>query len=210
VRANAAWSLGFAAAAHAQPARAALSRALGDRDAGVIGNAAVAIGRLSRAQPSLASSALCGALLRDPRATVREQAVRGLALARASCSDGAAAALLSRDPRARVRRAAAELLLRSSPGTAEQRLLARCQEGDPHALVADTCGLPARPDIAHTEPATVLIVPSSGDEPTPGAPFALLLPDGGLRLGVADRRGAVHEPRAPSGNVELLPFTGGD
>lgn len=210
VRANAAWSLGFAAAAHAQHARAALSRALGDRDAGVIGNAAVAIGRLSRAQPSLASSALCGALLRDPRATVREQAVRGLALARASCSDGAAAVLLSRDPRARVRRAAAELLLRSSPGAAEQRLLARCQEGDPHALVADTCGLPARPDIAHTEPATVLIVPSSGDEPAPGAPFALLLPDGGLRLGVADRRGAVHEPRAPSGNVELLPFTGGD
>jgi hypothetical protein len=57
---------------------------------------------------------------------------------------------------------------------------------------------------------TVLIVPSSGDEPTPGAPFALLLPDGSLRLGIADRRGAVHEPRATSGNVELLPFTGGD
>lgn len=210
VRANAAWSLGFVAPSEAAAARAALARALGERDAGVVGNAAVALGRLSRGAPDSAARALCGSLLRDARATVREQALRGLALARAHCSEGAAAALLSHDPRARVRRAAAELLLRASPGPAEQRLLARCQEGDPHALVADTCGLPARPDTTQTEPVTVLIVPRSGDDPTPGAPFALLLSDGSLRLGVADRRGAVHEPRAASGDVELLPFTGGD
>lgn len=210
VRANAAWSLGFAAAVDGSAARTALGRALRDRDASVVGNAAVAIGRLARGQASSAASALCGPLLSDPRATVREQALRGLALARASCSDGAAGRLLARDPRARVRRAAAELLLRTSSGAADQRLLARCRDSDPHALVAETCGLPARPDIAQAEPATVLIVPSSGDEPTPGAPFALLLADGALRLGVADRRGAAHEPRAPSGSIELLPFTGGD
>jgi hypothetical protein len=133
-----------------------------------------------------------------------------LALARASCSDGLPQQLLVRDPRARVRRAAAELLLRASPGASEQRLLARCQESDPHALVAEACGAAARPDATDFEPVTVLIVPVSRDEPTPGAPFALLFADGGLRLGVADRRGAVHAPRAVQGTFELLPYTGGD
>jgi HEAT repeat protein len=210
VRANAAWSLGFAAKSEVSGARAALGKALADRDASVVGNAAVSLGRLARGQPSSASGPLCGALLRDGRATVREQALRGLALARASCSDAAPSRLLSRDTRARVRRAAAELVLRAAPGLADQRLLLRCQESDPHALVADACAGTARPDSTATEPATVLIVPSSGDEPAPGAPFALLMADGGLRLGVADRRGAVHEPRAPVGTLELLPVTGGD
>jgi hypothetical protein len=57
---------------------------------------------------------------------------------------------------------------------------------------------------------TVLIVPSLGGEPTPAAPFALLWSDGGLRLGSADRRGAVHEPRAAQGAIELLPYSGGE
>jgi hypothetical protein len=76
--------------------------------------------------------------------------------------------------------------------------------------VAEACAGQPRPDTTTTEPATVLIVPSSGGEPTPAAPFALLWPDGSLRLGSADRRGAVHEPRAPQGAIELLPYTGGD
>jgi HEAT repeat protein len=210
VRANAAWSLGFVAAERSATTRAALGRALKDRDATVIGNAAVSLGRLSRREPKLASAALCSGLLRDARATVREQALRGLALAHASCSDGLPQQLLARDPRARVRRAAAELVLRTAPGTAERRLLARCQESDPHAVVAEACAVAARPDRTETEAVTVLIVPVSRDEPTPGAPFALLFADGGLRLGVADRRGAVHEPRAAKGAFELLPYTGGD
>jgi hypothetical protein len=171
---------------------------------------AVSLGRLGRGQPSSASDLLCGALLRDPRATVREQALRGLALAGANCRDAAPSSILSRDNRARVRRAAAELLLRAAPGPAEQRLLLRCQESDPHAQVAEACASAARTEPSASEPATVLIVPSSGDEPAPGAPFALLLADGALRLGVADRRGAVHEPRAPVGSLELLPVAGGD
>jgi cellulose synthase operon protein C len=210
VRANAAWSLGFIGAEGSGPARAALGRALKDRDPSVIGNAAVSLGRLSRGQAKLAAAVLCGGLLRDERATVREQTLRGLALARASCSDGQPQQLLVRDPRARVRRAAAELLLRTSPGASEQRLLSRCQDSDPHALVAEACGAAARPDLTEVEPVTVLIVPVSRDEPTPGAPFALLFADGGLRLGVADRRGAVHAPRAAKGRFELLPYTGGD
>ena len=210
VRQNAVWSLGFAEAAGAAEARRSLERAFGDRDAAVVGNAAQALGRLLKAQPAVAGGVLCGKLLRDARATVREQALRGLALARASCSDGAPAQLLSRDPRARVRRAAAEVLLRASAQGAERRLLTRCQESDTHATVAEACAAQPRPDAAASEPATVLIVPSSGGEATPAAPFALLWPDGSLRLGSADRRGAVHEPRAPQGSIELLPYTGGE
>jgi hypothetical protein len=86
----------------------------------------------------------------------------------------------------------------------------RCQEGDTHALVAETCAGAARPDQLEVEPSTVLIVPSTGGDPTPGAPFALLWPDGALRMGLADRRGGVHEARAPHGAVESLPYVGGD
>lgn len=210
VRRNAVWSLGFSEPRAAPEARRALERALRDRDASVVGNAAVALGRLLRTQPALVSSLLCGAPLRDARASVREQALRGLALARADCGDHAPAALLARDPRARVRRAAAELLLRLPSPSGERRLLARCQETDVDAVVAETCGGQARADIVATEPATVLIVPGLGGEPTPAAPFALLWPDGSLRLGSADRRGAVHEPRAAQGSIEILPFASGD
>lgn len=210
VRQNAAWSLGFAAAAELPQAQRALERALKDRDAAVVGNAALGLGRLLRGQPVQAQAALCSGLLRDPRAVVREQALRGLQLARVGCSDGAPGQLLSRDPRARVRRAAAELLLRVAPGTVERRLLSRCEETDPHALVADACAAKARPDVAQVEPATLLIVAGSAGEPTPGAPFAVLWPDGSLRLGAADRRGVVHEPRAPEGAIELLPHAGGE
>ncbi len=208
VRANAAWSLGFAPTSEA--ARRALSAALEDRDAAVIGNAAVSLGRLSREHATWASDALCGGLLRDARALVREQALRGLALASRSCADGFPAQLLTTDPRARVRRAAAELLLRASPGTAERRLLSRCEESDPVASVADACGSVARATQLPPEPITVLIVPSAGPEAVPGAAFALLWADGGLRVGSADRRGAVHEAKAPRGSVELLPYAGGD
>lgn len=210
VRSNAAWSLGFAAAEQAPAAEKALAAALRDREANVVGNAAVSLGRVLRSRPESAASALCGSLLRDPRASVREQTLRGLSLSRARCSDGYPAQLLVSDPRARVRRAAAELLLRTSPQPSERRLLWRCQESDTHAVVAEACAAPARPDGSEIEPLTVLIVPSPGADATPFAPFALLLTDGSLRLGSADRRGGVHEARAPKGEPELLPYTGGD
>ena len=78
------------------------------------------------------------------------------------------------------------------------------------ALVAETCAGAPRPSSLEVGPSTVLIVPSTGGDPTPGAPFSLLWPDGGLRLGSADRRGGVHEARAPHGAVESLPYVGGD
>jgi HEAT repeat protein len=210
VRANAVWSLGFVASADGVLARQALARALSDREAPVVGNAAVSLGRLARNSPETTAAALCGALLRDVRGSVREQALRGLALAKVSCGDGYPKKLLASDARAGVRRAAAELLLRASPQAAERRALARCQDSDTHALVADACAAAPRVDVSEIEATTVLIMPSSGASPIPGAPFALLWADGGLRLGSADRRGAVHEAEAPKGPVELLPYAGGD
>jgi hypothetical protein len=210
VRANAAWSLGFAPADASDRARAALSGSLKDAEAAVVGNAAVSLGRLARGRAESARAALCGAPLRDARASVREQALRGLALAGAACEDGRPGQLLAADPRGRVRRAAAELLLRTNPGSAERRLLARCEDTDPLASVADACAGAARPSELPEQPVTVLVVPSAGAEAVPGAAFALLWADGGLRLGSADRRGAVHEPRAPEGPLELLPYAGGD
>lgn len=210
VRANAVWSLGFVDGGEGLVARAVLEQAFKDHEAAVVGNAAVALGRLSRAHPEPAAAGLCGPILHDPRASVREQALRGLALARARCSDGYPSTLLGSDPRARVRRAAAELLLQNGPQAAERRLLSRCQDSDTHAMVAEACGGAARPDVTDVEPTTVLIVPSTEAEPTAGAPFALLWADGSLRLGSADRRGGVYEPRAPSGGVESLPYAGGD
>jgi cellulose synthase operon protein C len=209
VRQNAAWSLGFVETSSAGPARSALLRALEDRDVAVSGNAAVSLGRLGRGDAA-AIAALCGAPLTDARASVREQALRGLALSGGSCPDGKPAQLLAGDGRARVRRAAAEVLKRGELGARERRLLQRCEESDPHAVVALTCGSPLTPPPAEVESLTLLIVPSEGAEPVPGAAFSLLFSDGGLRLGSADRRGGVHEPRAPLGGVELLPYAGGD
>jgi cellulose synthase operon protein C len=210
VRANAAWALGFAPPAAAAQAAAALTRALGDREAPVVGNAAVSLGRLARGEPGQAVATLCGAPLGDARESVREQALRGLQLAGARCADGVELRLLARDPRARVRRAAAELARSGTPGPAEIAALARCEQSDPHSVVAEACAAPARQAPTERRPATVLVVPEAGQEGIPAASFALLFADGGVRLGAADRRGAVFEPRAPRGPLELLPVTGGD
>ena len=212
VRENAVWSLGFVDATGADSARKALQQALQDRDAAVVGNAAISLGRLSRNRSQSPGDALCGQLLRDPRASVREQALRGSWRWRTPIAPMARqAARLGSDSRARVRRAAAEVLLRAATTpAAELQSLRRCQENDTHAMVAEACAGGPRPDGLAVEPTTVLIVPSAADEPAAGAPFELLWADGGLRLGSADRRGGVHEPRAPRGAVELLPYAGGD
>jgi hypothetical protein len=153
---------------------------------------------------------LCTTLLQDSRASVREQALRGLTLGHLACPDPKLTLLAFHDARARVRRAAAELLLSGKPGSDERKLLDRCAETDPSANVAEICGSPARPEPTEVSASTVLVVPSGGGSPTPGAPFGVLWADGALRLGNADRRGAVHEPRAPQGPTELVPYPGGD
>jgi len=137
--------------------------------------------------------------------------LRGLQLARSVCPGETVARLLARDPRARVRRAAAELMLLQASDEAIARRLERCYEQDPDAGVAETCGgAVARPASRETDPITVFVVPAGASAPVPSAPFALLLADGSLRRGSADRRGALHEARAARGEVELVPYAGGD
>jgi hypothetical protein len=213
VRQNAVWSLGFAAPSDGQAASQLLLGVLGDREVAVVGNAAVSLGRLARARHTAMDASvmpLCGALLQDSRASVREQALRGLALGRLACPDPKPTLSALHDARARVRRAAAELLLIRKPDADERKLLDRCAESDPSANVAEICAGAPRAEAPEIAASTVLVVPNAGGSPTPGAPFGVLWADGGLRLGNADRRGAVHEPRAPQGPTELVPYPGGD
>ncbi|HEX2732397.1 MAG TPA: HEAT repeat domain-containing protein [Polyangiaceae bacterium] len=89
------------------------------------------------------------------------------------------------------------------------RGLQRCLDNDVSARVARACDLAApeddaslvfdqRPDEtnlvrAEESRATVFVVPEGLGAPVAGAPFALALPSHWLRLGNADRRGAVFE-----------------
>jgi HEAT repeat protein len=211
VRAGAAWSLGRVAGA---PAVTTLVGVLGDDDAGVAGNAAVALGavaaRAGRTEPAL--GALCAAL-DDWRSYVRAQALVGLRALAASCGgahDGAERRLLLRARHWRVRMAAAELLQSRSAGAGEaasldRRALERCAAEDHDATVAAYCAGETPPSRVAKAVSDVLVfvVPDGGSAPGPRAPFALVLADGRMRLGVADRRGAVFEQGAPAGPIEL-------
>jgi len=201
VRANAVWSLRETAPPAALPE---LSKRLADADAAVAGNAGVALGtaaqRHRKADAAVAS--LC-ATLADPRAYVRVGALQGLRRLGRSCDGGAVEGLLRRDSAWRVRAAAAHLL-HSIPGRGVQaeRALYRCQVDDRDATVAATC---AKAPVGATERDDVLVfvVPQNGSRPVGRAPFALVHPDGVMRLGAADRRGAVFEAGVPRGEVSL-------
>lgn len=206
VRANAAWSLGDSSAPDDVEI---LARLATDRDARTAANAAAALGRLGRRVARPTTQLLCP-LLADARATVRENALAGLALQGGGCEPGGIERLLAADPAVRVRRAAARLLTGGERSREHAAALERCAADDPSAEVATLCGgrPPARP--TGSEPLLVFVVPTGGTTPVAGAPFALRLADGTERFGSADRRGAVYEPHAPRGNVELgvLPLSG--
>jgi HEAT repeat protein len=206
VRANAAWSLG-------QSASAADLEVLGglvtDRDARVAANAAAALGRLGLRLGRPTTTLLCP-LLSDPRASVRQNAVAGLALVGGACEEGSIERLLMSDPAGRVRRAAARAVA-SVPRTRERAVaLERCAADDPSGEVAALCSGSAAVRLEGAEPVLVFVVPTGGTAPVSGAPFALRLADGTERFGSADRRGAVFERSAPRGAIALgvLPFSG--
>jgi HEAT repeat protein len=238
VRANAAWSLGFAGD---QAAAKRIGAMLKDPDVTVAGNAAASLGRLAGrlARPEVARP-LC-ASMKDARAYVRANALAGLDLAGTSCDEASVADLLVSDPSDIVRLAAATHLLRivastpaapasappptspvaspaqktdvaaspkpaAAPGALARRALQRCNSEEPVFRVSQRCERAAPPPPgAHSRafPLTVFIVPDGGDSPQARAPFALVRPDGTLRLGLADRRGAVFEASVPEGDVEL-------
>jgi len=198
VRANAAWSLGFGDGAGA----AELERLLGDQDVRVAANAAVSLGR-SAARAKRDVRALLCASVAGGRAQVRASALSGLMLAGARCETPSAAHVLGSDPVAGVRRAAARLLASGSLASTEKEALARCAAEDESNDVAAACAAGTAKASAERAPVLVFVVPTGGDEPAAGAPFALRFADGTERLGAADRRGAVEERLAPAGTLEL-------
>ena len=207
VRANAAWSLGKVGSV---AALSSLLPLLQDQDVAVAGNAAVALGRVASRQsgsPPAVTEALCSAAS-DYRAYVRAGALTGLRFSKAGCPGALVRNLLKRDPSWRARQAAAALLRdrlggrSGSEAELDRRALWRCAVEDRDASVAARCGRDDRPPQTSHE-VLVYVVPDGNTTPVARAPFALALADGSLRLGVADRRGAVFEGQAPDGFIEL-------
>lgn len=201
VRANAVWGLGLRGGSEQ---RAVLIAALGDKDVAVAGNAAAALGRLGKRTGVRVDKELCERL-GDSRAYLRANALGGLRVVGARCAPDVEKALLVEDRSEVVRRAAA-LLIAGAPSkdpARDRELLESCAQHDTDSSVAATCaGDPKRPSKL-TEPVLVYVVPVGEAAPVPRTPFALVLADGLMRLGVADRRGAVFEREAPAGEVSL-------
>src|SRR5690606_30343590 len=89
-----------------------------------------------------------------------------------------------------------------------QRALWRCAVEDRDATVADLCKVrpassPGKASPRALDDVLVYVVPHGATVPTARAPFALVLPDGTMRLGVADRRGAVFVKDVPGGTLAL-------
>ncbi len=202
VRANAVWSIGSFGDARDV---ALLTRALSDKDVAVAGNAAAALGRIAEKKRVNVSSALCKAL-GDSRSYVRANALAGLRLAKLRCPSGEARAILARDP-SPIARAAAAKLISAVPSTADaakdRAAIAACSAEDPDGSVAGACAQREPPRLKGTEFVMVYVVPIGESDPAPRAPFALVRPDGIMRLGVTDRRGVVFEHDAPRGVVTL-------
>jgi HEAT repeat protein len=223
VRANAAWSLGKLGDGRSTRA---LVRALSDLDVAVAGNAAVALGRVTRSKKAASKKpaprapptkrtkapardvrqALCAALS-DYRPYVRAGGLTALAKLGWKCREGVVERMLRRDKSWRVRLAAARLLrARQATGgdaaRTAQRALWRCAAEDRDAAVASRCA-DDPPASRGAHDVLVYVVPDGKEAPMARAPFALVLADGSMRLGVADRRGAIFERRAPGGTLEL-------
>jgi HEAT repeat protein len=201
VRANAIWALGSVAGA---PQKKVLARAAEDRDVAVAGNAVAALGRLGRRHKLDVRTDLCSRLA-DTRPYVRANALAALRVAGARCSSDRERTMVGEDRSEAVRRAGAALLA-NVPGKDPARdrdALEACAADDPDGSVAAACA--ARPEKvpATTDPVAVYVVPMGESEPVARAPFALVLADGLMRLGVADRRGELFEKEAPTGELTL-------
>jgi hypothetical protein len=205
VRANAVWSLG---AVGKRDALVSLVKLLADPDVAVAGNAAAALGRIARRESAGADirSALCSALT-DGRSYVRANALTSLGLAGQKCDAGLVQGLLQRDRSEAVRAAAADHIWMVFAGTNPipetfRRLLARCASEDRSARVALQCTRPSE-RVNGTEDVLVFVAPAWANEPQSRAPYAFVRGDGLIRMGMADRRGALFEFGAPKGVIRL-------
>ncbi len=205
VRANATWSLGKVGGAGAI---ARLAPLLADLDVAVAGNAATALAQVAvrSGRGAAAAKPLCAALT-DYRSYVRAGALTGLRMASLTCDAGGLRHLIGRDRSWRVRVAAARLLrqqvIKGGPeAPLDKRALWRCAVEDRDATVAALCAADVPPPQG-TRDVLVYVVPNGKTVPTARAPYAMVLADGTMRLGVADRRGALFEAAAPNGMLEL-------
>ncbi|PIE05902.1 MAG: hypothetical protein CSA75_02335 [Sorangium cellulosum] len=203
VRANAIWSLGLVGKANDVKRLAAL---VAHHDVAVAGNAIAALGRLASGGIEGAAKSICGAL-DDSRSYVRANALAALDMVGKRCGDGSKSRqLLATDLSPTVRMRAARLIRRvaSSQARSDARGLRRCLLDDRSGQVAKACrDAEVQRGPAGVEPVVVFVVPDGRTLPTARAPFALELSDGRMRLGLADRRGAVFELCAPRGVVQL-------
>lgn len=198
VRANAAWSLGQVGDSSVAPA---LRDAVGDSDVAVQVNALGALGRLQLGE---ASAELFCSMLDHPHPYARANALVALRLGKQRCAEQSELSVLERDASPVVRARAAALIraVPSSEPDADSAALRRCARVDIDGGVAAACltdvdlapsGSERRTGVA------IYVVPAGYHEARAGAPFALVEPDKLLRLGVADRRGAVfHTTDVPS------------
>lgn len=199
VRANAVWSLGAIGTAAERPRIVA---ALGDTQAVVAANAAAALARLSARLGTSADGELCE-LLSDRRASVRAAAAASLRRLARRCSDGRGAALLAADRSPAVRASVAQWLRDVRPDARDLRALRRCLAHEPTGVVAAACGDLPRPLPRGASELLVFVVPAGEASPVARAAFALRRPDGLVRHGFADRRGAVCEADVADGEVSL-------
>jgi HEAT repeat protein len=207
VRSNALWALGAVGTRADLPS---LERAFDDRDLNAAANAVSAYARIARSEKLDAAPVLCRQVAAR-RPALRASALSGLRLLAARCPERPERRLVSDDPSPRVRRAAVELVRDVQPSGEDQRALRRCVSEEPDGAVAVACAaVPARP-VSGNERSLVFVVPVGEAVPTPRAAFALQRPDGLVRHGVADRRGAVYEVGLPDGELELnVPALFGD
>jgi hypothetical protein len=185
-----------------------------DADIGVASNAIAATAKLGKALSAdnagaraRASAAMCKAF-GDARPYARANALLGLGVLAARCDGGQAErTLLAKDPSEIVRQAAARLLRGPSPevrpSKEDARALSRCLSEDKSGAVASACrAAPTAPGAPQS--VVVFVVPDGRSTPVPLAPYSLKLADGSIRSGVADRRGAIFEAAAPSGELRLV------
>lgn len=203
VRANAVWSVGATGTAAQHATLAAL---VTDPDAAVAGNAAAAVGRLGarvggKDGATKVAEVLCPALA-DTRPYVRANAIAGLDVANAACEADAVHERLARDRSEAVRLSAARYLRARAADEKNRRALVRCVADDKNATVAGACEADHEM-LEGSDSVVVFVVPDGRNSPLARAPYALVRPDGLMRLGVADRRGALFEQDAPRGTIRL-------
>ncbi len=199
VRAQAAWSLGSIGDASSAPTLLKLAQS-GDMDSSIDATAAIARIAARAHDKDHAAQWLCP-LLDHAHPYVRANALTGLALSSARCQDGAKERrMLLFDDADVVRSAASRAVGRTDPE--DVRALEACAANDRSGAVARRCRTPFHAPKT-SDPLLVYVVAEDGSLPIAKSAYAIVLADGLVHVGTADRRGGVFDPMTPAGEVSL-------